>query len=77
MLLFFNVDTNLHLFQVYSAEAKAWIWEEGNIWPGLLAFLAFAGIIIYFIWESMRAKVEDDLPAIEQTENQVNNEIEK
>jgi putative OPT family oligopeptide transporter len=77
MLLFFNVDLNLHLFQVYSTEAKAWVWEEGNIWPGLLAFIAFAGIITYFVWDSMRAKVEEDKPTIEQTEDQMNNEIEK
>lgn len=59
-LLFFGVDPNLHVFQTYDSVNKTWIWEKGNILPGLLAVVAFACLILYFIWDSMRAKTDPE-----------------
>jgi putative OPT family oligopeptide transporter len=57
-LLFFNVDLNMHFFQVLDKDNN-WIFEEGNIWPEVVAIITFIGLIAYFVWESFRAKVED------------------
>ncbi|MFH0892950.1 MAG: oligopeptide transporter, OPT family [Bacteroidota bacterium] len=58
LLLFFDVDLNLQLFQVMDQD-KNWIWEEGNIWPEVLALLAFCCLIGYFVWDSFRAKADE------------------
>ncbi len=46
-LLFFNVNLDTHL------------WEEGARGAQIVAFLAFIGLIGYFVWESFRAKEND------------------
>lgn len=76
-LLFFNLDPNLHIFQVFDGATKSWSFDEASIWPKVLALVAFIGIVGYFVWESMRAKAEDDKPTIEQSKEEINNEIEK
>ncbi|MFI5221872.1 MAG: OPT family oligopeptide transporter [Bacteroidia bacterium] len=35
------------------------LWAEGSVMPQLLAFIAFVVLIIYFVWETLRAKRED------------------
>jgi F0F1-type ATP synthase membrane subunit c/vacuolar-type H+-ATPase subunit K len=57
-LLFFNVDLNMHFFQVLDKDNN-WIFEKGNIWPEVVAIFTFIALIAYFVWESFRAKVED------------------
>jgi len=68
LILFFGVNLNLHLFQeivmvdgqqLIQNGKPVWDWIPGNIWPELLGLIAFAVLIGYFIWEIMRAKVED------------------
>ncbi|MFH1003967.1 MAG: oligopeptide transporter, OPT family [Bacteroidota bacterium] len=58
LLLFFDIDLNVHCFQTMNSAGK-WEWEVGNIWPQLLAFITFCGLIYYFVWDSFRAKVEE------------------
>jgi hypothetical protein len=58
LLLFFNIDLNMQFFQVLDKD-KNWIWEDGNIWPEIIALLAFCSLICYFIWDSFRAKVDE------------------
>jgi F0F1-type ATP synthase membrane subunit c/vacuolar-type H+-ATPase subunit K len=58
LLLFFDIDLNMQFFQVLDKD-KNWIWEAGNIWPEIIALLAFCGLICYFIWDSFRAKMDD------------------
>lgn len=54
LLLFFKVDLNLHVNQV---QVKgAWQFIEGCPWPQVSAFIAFVALIVYFIWDSKRAK---------------------
>ncbi|MBI4947370.1 MAG: oligopeptide transporter, OPT family [Bacteroidetes bacterium] len=56
LLLFFGVDINMHCFQ--ELKENVWVWKEGNIWPQLFAFISFVVLLIYFVWDTMRAKVE-------------------
>jgi len=35
------------------------IWEEGAVGSEILALVAFIGLLAYFIWDSLRAKVDD------------------
>jgi hypothetical protein len=35
------------------------IWEEGAVGSEVLALVAFICLLAYFIWDSLRAKVED------------------
>ena len=37
---------------------EVWDWIKGSIWPETIGFIAFCGLITYFIWDIMRAKVE-------------------
>ncbi len=55
MLLFFNIDLNTHFNQVQVD--GAWQFIEGCPWPQLLALFAFILLIVYFIWDSLRAKL--------------------
>ncbi|NVO02478.1 MAG: oligopeptide transporter, OPT family [Bacteroidetes bacterium] len=57
-LLFFNVDLNMHFFQVLDKDNN-WVFAEGNIWPEVVAIFTFIALIAYFVWESFRAKVEE------------------
>lgn len=57
LFLFFGVDLNLHVFQEF--KDGNWSFIEGSIWPQLFAFIAFALLIVYFVWDTKRAKVED------------------
>lgn len=57
LMLFFGVDLNMHLFQEF--KDGAWSWQHGSIMPELLAFIAFSALIVYFIWETKRAKADD------------------
>lgn len=66
ILLFFELDPNLHVFQVFDSINKSWSFDEASIWPKVLAFLAFLGILGYFYWESMRAKVENNDEKIDE-----------
>lgn len=55
LLLFFNVDLNfLHLNQTQIN--GSWEWTPNNPYPEILSLIAFAAIIIYFIWDSKRVK---------------------
>jgi putative OPT family oligopeptide transporter len=47
ILLFFNVNPDAKL------------WEEGSVMPQLLAFITFVLLIVYFVWDSFRAKEND------------------
>lgn len=67
ILLFFNLDPNLHIFQVYDSVTKSWSFDEASIWPKVLAIVAFLGILGYFFWESMRAKVENNDEKVDES----------
>ena len=55
LLLFFKVDLNfLHLNQTQIN--GSWEWTPNNPYPEILSLIAFAAIIIYFIWDSKRVK---------------------
>lgn len=46
-LLFFGVNPNLN------------VWAEGSNGAEILALLAFIGIVLYFVWDTKRAKASD------------------
>lgn len=58
ILLFFDIDLNSHLFQTMNSQGK-WDWTAGNVWPEVIALLAFIVLLAYFVYESFRAKEED------------------
>ena len=55
----FGVIGALFLFFGMDLGIGSKLWAEGSIMPQLLAFVAFVVLIIYFVWESKRAKKED------------------
>lgn len=58
ILLFFDIDLNLHFFQTQNSEG-GWEWTAGNVWPQVIALFAFILLIVYFVWDSFRAKKDD------------------
>lgn len=55
LLLFFEV--NLNFLHVNQMQIKgSWEWIPGCPWPEVSALIAFAALIIYFIWDSKRIK---------------------
>jgi len=55
----FGVIGALFLFFGMDLSIGDKFWAKDSIMPQLLAFLAFAALIIYFVWESKRASRDD------------------
>lgn len=55
----FGVLGALFLFFGFDLSIGDKFWEEGSIMPQFLALIAFALLIAYFVWETMKAKRED------------------
>jgi len=55
LLLFF--DVNLNFLHVNQMQIKgSWDWIPGCPWPEVTALIAFAALIVYFVWDSKRIK---------------------